>query len=225
MRKRCAVFFLGCFFALLIAAGAANADTIGPLTSSISSTATDWNNTLSFNQFNPSLGTLNSVTLGLSGSSTMTVTFNAIPGRYGSITDPGVTVIFNVNTTNSLFSTPQISLSLTSTGSYTTSTQGGSLVFNLGTTSGPYSNTYTTSNVLAYFTGTGSAILDASTGTYWNGSYISNMANENTNGTTAGLTGQITYNYTPNPVPVPSAVLLLGPGLIGLALIRKRLKR
>jgi hypothetical protein len=32
------------------------------------------------------------------------------------------------------------------------------------------------------------------------------------------------FTVDPDPVPVPSAVLLLGPGLVGLASTRKRFK-
>jgi len=228
MRKRCAVFFLGSLLALFIAAGATHADTIGPLTSSISSAATDWNNTLAFNQFNSSLGTLDSVTLYLSAtSSVMQVTFTALPTLYGSVTNPNVTVGYYVSTTaGSLPGTyPQITLGNTTTGAFSTPTAGGTLTFNWGTTTGTYSNTYTDSNTLQYFTGTGTATLNAFTITGWNGSNVSNMWKESTNGTTGALTGEVTYNYTPNPVPAPATALLLVPGLIGLALIRKRFKR
>jgi hypothetical protein len=155
----------------------------------------------------------------------MQVTFTALPGLYGSVTNPNVSVGFYVSTTTGLLpgSYPQITLSNTTTGTFSTPTAGGTLTFNWGTTTGTYSNTYTDSNTLQYFTGTGTATLKAFTITGWNGSNVSNMWSESTNGTTAALTGQVTYNYT--PVPAPATALLLVPGLIGLMLIRKRFKR
>jgi hypothetical protein len=81
------------------------------------------------------------------------------------------------------------------------------------------SNSYTTPGLLAEFTGAGSISLPAGTLTYTD--LANNGGNtESTQVTYAGLTGTVTYIYT--TVPLPSALLLFGPGLLGLVGIRRR---
>ena len=72
---------------------------------------------------------------------------------------------------------------------------------------------YTSSGILAEFTGLGNIVLPTSTQTYTNISYTSGNVST-TNVTYAGTAGQVTYTFT--PVPEPSTFALLGAGAIGL---------
>jgi hypothetical protein len=219
MRKRRAVFFLGFLFALLIVAGAANADTI-TLNSNISFTTTDWSNSLSFAQFNSSLGTLTGVSLVLNSTiyTTLTVTNNAGSASSGNAyTQVNVTV--TGLTINPLTNNAFLGGIWTSPYAYNLGA-GGSTTSGILTGTATSSNSYSTN--LSQFIGAGNILLPASTYTQ---TVLQNNGGNTTAGqsTTADLSGILTYTYT--SVPVPSTVLLLGPAFFGLAAIRKRFTR
>jgi hypothetical protein len=221
--KKVSVLLLGLSALVFTAFTSAHADLIsGPFTTTtpIASTLTDWNGTLSFQQFNPSLGTLTSVELDLSSTltTTLTVTNNSpTSSSYGNAkTDMYVSVKGPLN------DAPQLEV-LSQGFTYGTLLNqlgaGDSVVSGLLTKSGTSSNIYTLSSVLSAFTGTGSISLPASTATYTDiavtgGNTFSSQV------TNANLTGTVTYTYT--PVPLPSALLLLGPGLLSLVGIKRR---
>lgn len=218
--KKVSVLLLGISVLLLTAFTTAHADTISFTTSTpIPSTLTDWTGNLSFSQFNPSLGTLTSVELQLSSglTTTLTVTNNGDSLSNGNVkTELQVTVL---DPGNHISATPQID---TLSPSYVYSlAAGGSVTSGLLTKTGTGDNTYTLASLLAEFTGVGNISLAASTFTQ---TLLANSGGNTGSSqvTNASLTGEVIYTYTPAPVPLPSAILLLGPGLVGLVGLRKR---
>jgi hypothetical protein len=215
--KKLRPFRIAFLAAILLAAVATStkAATISYTTSTpIPSTLTDWSGSLAFQQFDPSLGVLNSVTLQLSGSlSTIVSVLNNSPsGSSGTaktevqmtVQDPGLNFTPNV---------PQLDLISPAFG-YSLS-PGGSATSTLLTKSGAYNSApdYTLPAVLTEFTGLGTITLSASTFTQ---TLLANTGGNTaaTQLTDAALTGSVTYNYT--AVPEPSTFALLGAGIIGL---------
>lgn len=195
-------------------AGAVQAATVTYTTTTpIPAATTDWSSSLAFQQFNPSLGTLSSVTLKFTGvmNTVVTATNNSQSDSSGTAkTEIQITVQDNggnlLAPTIDLFS-PLLSYVL-APGQSTTS---GQLI-----KTGNSSSLYSSADILAEFTGPGSIILPAST--------FSQTSLTNTGGntyasqtSTASLTGQVIYEYA---VPEPATLSLLALG--GLALRRRR---
>ncbi len=211
MKER--IYLMG-LVAVLAFSGVAAADTVTYATTTpIGSTLTDWVDTLAFQKFNPSLGTLNSVKLDLSGSlSTVLTITNSSPS--GSNGTAQTEVQMTVQDAGGNLIAPQIDLISPiyvynlGAGQFMTS---GTII-----KSGNSSDTYTSSAVRSAFTGTGNIVLDAST--------FTQTLLANTGGNTAAdqvtsaqLTGSVTYNYVPEPATI--SLLVLG----GLAVIRRRM--
>ncbi len=231
--KKVSIFLLSVSALVLAAFTSAHADSISFTTSTpIPSTLTDWTSALTFQQFNPSLGTLTSVTLDLSStmSTILTVTNvgSTLPSNGTAKTEVLIAVVDPSGIIGTLPtytpypiapSNPQ--LNYLSTGfSYSNLAAGGTVTSGTLTgSSGNVSNSYTTPGLLAEFTGAGSISLPAGTLTY---TTLSNSGGntESSQVTYTGLTGTVIYTYT--PVPLPSALLLLGPGLLGLVGIRRK---
>jgi hypothetical protein len=211
------------------------------------------NNPLVFNKFDPTQGTLNSVTLDMSYTSNrqVTITFtgpsaasvttsslsNPSQGGTISIGNPGATT----STAGSLLSAtlPVLKYSVndsTNTSGQTTvySTTGaaGTLPLQAFNTSGaPVSSsqsgtasTTLTGAQLALFTGSGQVGLPV---------FATNPMTQTATDQTAkasvqtldGVSLTLTYNYTPNAVPEPSSVALLGLGGGGILLVRRFRRR
>jgi hypothetical protein len=210
--------FLAAGVFLAACATSSLADTEGPLTTStpIAPSLTDWSNTLLFPQFNPALGTLDSVELNLSsGLTTELMIINGADSDSSgtantwmevTVQDPGLnlTAPFNVYSTG--FGYALGSGDSISTGPLTGS--GGSDL------------TYTLGTILTEFTGGGNISLDASTFTQ---TLLANTGGVTTSSqvTDAGLTGTVTYTYTA-AVPEPSTFGLLALGLSALPLLRRQ---
>jgi hypothetical protein len=212
MTKRFLIFLAA---ALLVTAGLASATTLGPITTStpIPLTLTNWSNTLAFQQFNPSLGTLNSVKLDLSGSLSTVITVTSSTYATGWAK---TSVDVNVQDVGHNLNSPPISLM---SPAFTFTDLNGTVVSGTLTKSGSSSDTYTNAAVLSEFTGTGNILLPADTFTETLVSFTSGNADVS-QVTNASLTGTVTYDYT---IPEPATIGLLSLG--GLTLFRKKKHR
>jgi hypothetical protein len=202
------------------------AGTLGPITTStpIPSTLTDWNGSLAFPQFNPALGTLDSVTLELSSTmaTVVTVTNNEDPSS-GSSSNGGAKTELQVSVQDAGLNLTQPDLDFYSPNFAYTLLAGSSTSSGLLTkTANDGGNTYTLPAVLGEFTGLGSLSLSASTFTQT--SLTNNGGNTSASQVTdAALTGTVEYTYT--AVPEPSSIALLVAGLVGGRTFWKRRRR
>jgi hypothetical protein len=204
-----------------------------PTTTPIPLTATDWPpppESLAFQEFDPSLGTLNSVTLDLSGTLTTTLTVGNLSGSFGAgaalssgsaSTQTTLTVqdpLGNESLLNLTASFPFTNLSPTSGSNTITS---GALM-----QTGSNGSTYVSPAVLAEFTGLSTISLSSSTSTLTGVLYTGGTAAAYASqAPMAALTGSVTYNYTPAVVPEPSTFALLTVGVWGIIGYRWRKKR
>jgi hypothetical protein len=173
-------------------------------------TLTNWTSTLAFQQFNPLLGTLNSVKLDLSGSMSTVITVTSSSNATGWAK---TSVDLNVQDAGSNLNSPPISLM---SPSFVFTDLIGTVVSPALNKSDSSSDTYTVAAVLSEFTGTSNYLLPANTFTETLVSFTSGNATTS-QVTYASLTGTVTYDYT---VPEPATIGLLTMG--GLALIRRK---
>ncbi len=225
--RKTSVLFLSLSVLVLMAFTTAHATTVGPITTTtpVSSTLTDWSNNLSFAQFNPALGTLTSVELDLTSALTTSLTLTNTSGALGASGKAFTEVQISVGTALGLFDVPQIDQN---SPKFTFNiAAGGNVSSGIITFSGQSTSDYNLSNVspsvMSAFTGTGNISLPATTFTQTWIQYSSGNVNQS-QVTNASLTGDVIYTYTPAPVPLPSALFLLGPGLFGLLGLRRRFK-
>ncbi|MFA5291568.1 MAG: PEP-CTERM sorting domain-containing protein [Phycisphaerae bacterium] len=208
-----------CVLGVLLTAMPALADTIGPFfTTAIPLTTTDWPGTpdatsLTFQQFDSSLGTLTKVIFNLSGfmNTDITVTNN---GGTSSTGDAHTRLRLyigypTVESPTLSLGAPQIDIS-SDDFVFTNLAPGGSVSESFDDIYFSASKQYTAANILAAFTGAGTITLDADTLTqtvvsYSGGNTIATQITE------ASLEeGCVTYIYTPVPEPATIALLTIG---------------
>ncbi len=176
---------------------------------------TDWVNSLTFPKFNPALGILTKVELEISANieTQLTITNLADSTSNGNAkTHVTVTVTDPLNLLSVM---PDI---YSSVFNYTLN-PGESTTSGLLTKSGSDSGSWTSSAILAEFTGSGNINLNAVTFTE---TVLANTGGNTTASqvTQAGATGIITYTYV---VPEPGSILALLSGLGGVVgVIRRR---
>jgi hypothetical protein len=198
---------------------------------------TDWTGTLEFAQFNSNLGTLDSVTIDISGSlsTTLTVTNNGDTEQSGSartelrvgIEDPNNLLGFTEPPNNGVGDNPAIDVDSpkyffdlaagddgghSSSGLLTASYDSGAL-------------TYTLSAILNEFSNPGGGTVTLNAGTFTQTTVSDAGGNASASQVTdASLTGIVTYNYAAvSSAPEPATMAMMGGALIGLGLLRKRL--
>ena len=207
---------------------AAQADVTSPQTIQIAATDTNFgpgtaiNDPMIFNQFNPTLGTLDSVSVSVlyDFSHAGTVTFYT-PGTF-------TTTATSNNLSVSLPNGQPIASATAPDYSQTTTFNSGTMTLNNPVNlpsvtnpgaAGPVS--LTSAADLALFTGNGTISIPVLA------SSVANFTTNNGNGaglvtTQADAKVTVSYNYTPNAVPEPSSVVLLGLGGCGLLWYRRR---
>ena len=189
-------------FALLATVGApicASAATLGPEAFTLSlpsgSPTEDTYDTSLFNQFNPSLGTLTGLTATIGGDVDWQVNFLPISPIFDTLTV--------------IFITPGVTGSSQMQNAFSPGTV--PVTVNL-------TNTLSSPNpFLADYEGTGKTFLQVEfDDVVLSGNFVSS---------TDGLSGSITYTYTPAATPLPAALPMFATGLGGLGLLGWRRKR
>jgi hypothetical protein len=181
----------------------------------LASATTDWSGTLSFQKFAPSLGTLNSVQIDLSGAigSLVTITNDA-----ASETSGRIDINVELSVSGADIDVPKMNLAFPTY--YFTLPAGQSLnSADSLSQSDSSSNIFTAPDILSEFTGLENIVLNAVTLTETSASYTGGNINFNQI-TSCGLTGTVTYNYQEAIVPEPATICLLGLG--ALSLIRRK---
>lgn len=219
--------------ALLAVAPAAYADTVS-YSASIPSNVIDFSPITAapaIPLFNPSLGTLDSVNIAVSGVGDLTISVtNANTGLHAkteTVTAAGETYLY-LDSTNSGISNLLENFDLGNgfaailNGGASTSAQlAPGVTKNYGPfpSSGSFSNTFTTSGDISNFEGVGNYYFQFDTTTYYDSLISGGSSNQSVSGDAdGGVT--ITYDYTPPPtpaVPEPGTLTLFGTGLLGLA--------
>lgn len=188
--------------------------------STFPSTQTDFSSPLAIQQFDPTLGSLTSLSITLAGSATGTGTLK---------NNNTTTKSYTVNLANDLTLTDPLSNTLAEilplfSASISVAGNGGTGTAS-GTGTATVTNAYSDVPTLLEFTGVGSLSANiAGSGA----SGFSGASNTNFSATTAsGGTVSITYNYTPTVVtgtPEPATMGLLGSALLGLGFLKFRKK-
>lgn len=204
-------FSLAASVLLLLAAGAQAGTVTYTYTATQPDTLTDWSHTFSLAQFNPSLGTLDSVQISVSYDLHTGATIQNNSSKYSQV---GIQIgslfsltLPNQSTTMSLPVTAASGQYLLAPG---TSANYGS--FDLSQTA----NLTLTGAQLEDFIGNGSILLTGHTES-WEAISMKGGDTAVVPTTLAGATVTITYNDMPAPVPEPSVAALLLLGLGGLA--------
>jgi len=182
---------------------------------------------ITLNQFNSSLGTLNSVTIDLSSAFTYGTKFENISPNSDSTVTKNIDHRLMINGTGqTILDTGLVHYNKNwNTAKYDgTVDYAGSSGFTVSDTNGLTTAHLTLSGAsLAPYVGNGSLLLAVFSNASFsggfsggNGSFINNQS--------FATSATVTYDYTVTPTPIPAAAWLLGSGLMGLVGVRRKQK-
>lgn len=180
-----------------------------------------YDGSIALTKFNPDMGKLNSLTIGLSSVFTYQTRFENESPSAGSVVTKNLDQQLTIGT---LLDTGKVNYTRNwSVGAYDgTINYAGTSGFTVTENSG-LTNVHLvfTGTDMATYVGTGNLLLDVFSHASFKGGFTGGNGSF-LNSQTFATTANITYDYT--PVPVPAAFWLLGSGLVGLVGLRRKMR-